>query len=155
TRSSPRDARTRRWRRASFTTTSIRCRSPKSTWRNAAWRCGFEIADCRRRPDNTSILPYLIRILARIAMATADVPAVEQQPAGAKDPEVNNLFRVVMKHGGSDLHLKAGLPPMMRLKGVIRRMDMRPLSQEDMERLLLPTLKGEQRQILDTTGGVD
>jgi twitching motility protein PilT len=91
-------------------------------------------------------------------MATADVsPALEPQPApdGRKEPEVNKLFRVVMKHEGSDLHLKAGLPPMMRLKGVIRRMDMRPLSQEDMERLLLPTLKGEQRQILDTTGGVD
>jgi twitching motility protein PilT len=92
-------------------------------------------------------------------MATADVsPAVEPQvvPADARrEPEVNKLFRVVMKHEGSDLHLKAGLPPMMRLKGVIRRMDMRALSQEDMERLLLPTLKPEQRKILDETGGID
>src|ERR1700732_3415211 len=72
-----------------------------------------------------------------------------------KEPEVNKLFRLVMKHQGSDLHLKVGQPPMMRLKGDIRRMDMRPLTQEDMERLLLPQLKEKHRKILDDEGGVD
>src|SRR5271154_899223 len=72
-----------------------------------------------------------------------------------KEPEVNKLFRLVMKHQGSDLHLKVGQPPMMRLKNVIRRMEMRPLSQEDMERLLLPTLDGRQRRIFEETGGID
>src|SRR5262249_2013782 len=48
-----------------------------------------------------------------------------------------------------------GLPPMMRLKGTIRRMDMRPLTAEDMERLLYPTLTERQRRILDETGGTD
>jgi twitching motility protein PilT len=72
-----------------------------------------------------------------------------------KEPEVNKLFRLVMKHQGSDLHLKVGQPPMMRLKGDIRRMDMRPLTQEDMERLLLPCLNPRQRKILDEEGGVD
>jgi twitching motility protein PilT len=77
------------------------------------------------------------------------------QEALRREPEVNKLFRVVIKHEGSDLHLKAGLPPMMRLKGVIRRMEMRPLTQEDMERLLYPTLTASHRKILDDTGGVD
>jgi twitching motility protein PilT len=76
-------------------------------------------------------------------------------PDVRKEPEVNKLFRLVMKHQGSDLHLKVGLPPMMRLRGDIRRMDMRPLSQEDMERLLLPCLNPQQRKILDEEGGVD
>src|ERR1700680_2799274 len=80
----------------------------------------------------------------------------EKAPAEARrEPEVNKLFRMVMKHEGSDLHLKVGLAPMMRLKGDIRRMDMRPLTQEDMERLLLPTLSPRQRKILDEEGGVD
>jgi twitching motility protein PilT len=94
-------------------------------------------------------------------MATADVdqpiPA-EPQPSASpklKEPEVNKLFRMVMKHEGSDLHLKVGQPPMMRLRGDIRRMDMRPLSQEDMERLLLPTLDIRKKKILDEEGGVD
>src|SRR3954452_15458711 len=87
-------------------------------------------------------------------MATA-----ESEPKVAaelkKEPEVNKLFRMVMKFEGSDLHLKVGQPPMMRLKGDIRRMEMRPLTQQDMERLLLPTLSPKQRKILDDEGGVD
>src|SRR6516225_2825468 len=95
-------------------------------------------------------------------MATADVQSSEPEdlkvatePLAKKEPEVNKLFRLVMKYEGSDLHLKVGLPPMMRLKGDIRRMDMRPLTQEDMERLLLPCLTARQRKILDEEGGVD
>jgi len=51
--------------------------------------------------------------------------------------------------------LKVGLPPMMRLKGVIRQMEMKPLTQEDMERLMFPTLGERERQILQDTGGID
>ena len=72
-----------------------------------------------------------------------------------REPEVNKLFRMVMKHEASDLHLKVGQPPMMRLRGDIRRVDMRPLTQEDMERLLLPNLKERHRKILEDEGGVD
>jgi twitching motility protein PilT len=72
-----------------------------------------------------------------------------------REPEVNKLFRMVMKHQASDLHLKVGLPPMMRLRGDIRRMDMRPLTQQDMERLLLPHLSERQRRILEEEGGAD
>jgi twitching motility protein PilT len=87
----------------------------------------------------------------------ADEPvAVAPSPKGpAKEPEVNKLFRLVMKHEASDLHLKVGQPPMMRLRGDIRRVDMRPLTQEDMERLLLPHLNARQRKILEEEGGVD
>src|SRR5262245_48538260 len=53
-------------------------------------------------------------------------PAPPAEPK--KEPDVNKLFRMVMKFEGSDLHLKVGLAPMMRLRGVIRRMEMRPLS---------------------------
>src|SRR6478609_3975827 len=74
---------------------------------------------------------------------------------GQKEPEVNKLFRLVMKFEASDLHLKVGQPPMMRYKGDIRRVDMRPLTQEDMERLLLPNLSPKHRKTLDDEGGVD
>ena len=81
---------------------------------------------------------------------------VTKEPVKAKrEPEVNKLFRMVMKNEGSDLHLKVGLPPMMRLKGAIRHAAAPPLNQEDMERLLFPTLSEKQRKIFDETGGVD
>src|SRR5262245_22949305 len=73
----------------------------------------------------------------------------------AKEPEVNKLFRMVMEFEASDLHLKVGQPPMMRLRGDIRKTDMRPLTQEDMERLLLPHLRPNHRKILEEEGGVD
>jgi twitching motility protein PilT len=91
-------------------------------------------------------------------MATVDeeIKNESRQPAEVRrEPEVNKLFRMVMKHEGSDLHLKVGQPPMMRLKGTIRRMEMRPLTQEDMERLLLPSLSEKHRRILEEEGGVD
>src|SRR5262245_59251332 len=72
-----------------------------------------------------------------------------------KEPEVNKLFRMVMKHQASDLHLKVGQPPMMRLRGDIRRTEMRPLTQEDMERFFYPILKQHHMKILEEEGGVD
>jgi twitching motility protein PilT len=78
-------------------------------------------------------------------------PAVDPK----KEPAVNQLFRLVMKHEASDLHLKVGQPPMMRIRGDIRRMEMRPLTQEDMERLLVANLAPKHRKILDEEGGVD
>ncbi|GIW78217.1 MAG: twitching motility protein PilT [Gemmatales bacterium] len=82
------------------------------------------------------------------------VPATPQRPP-LREPEVNKLFRMVMKHQGSDLHLKVGQPPMMRLNNRIRRTEAKPLTQEDMEKLLLPTLKEDQLKTLKETGGVD
>jgi twitching motility protein PilT len=88
------------------------------------------------------------------APLTPPAPAAPVAPGG-REPEANKLFRMVMKYEASDLHLKVGQPPMMRLKGDIRRMEMRPLTQEDMERLLLPLLTPKQRKVLDDEGGVD
>ncbi len=92
-------------------------------------------------------------------MAVADLDSVGEEdraPADARrEPEINKLFRMVMKHEGSDLHLKAGLPPMMRLRSAIRQMEMRPLSAEDLERLLWPILTERCKKLLEDTGGAD
>jgi len=77
-------------------------------------------------------------------------------PAEArKEPEVNKLFRAVMKHEGSDLHLKAGLPPMMRHKGIIKKMDLPPLTQDHIERLLMPIMTQKSQTVFEETGGCD
>ena len=77
------------------------------------------------------------------------VPDPKAAAEPKKEPEANKLFRMVMKLQASDLHLKVGQAPMMRLKGDIRRTEMRPLTQEDMERLMYPLLTQKQRKILD------
>ena len=71
------------------------------------------------------------------------------------EPPLNQLFRSVMLHEASDLHLKAGLPGMMRLRGVIQRMNTKVLTQEDMEKLIYPVLTEKQRKKLEEEGGAD
>lgn len=89
-------------------------------------------------------------------MATAEMMSEPKAPAQLrKEPEVNKLFRAVMKFEASDLHLKVGLPAMMRLKGVIRRMDSPPITEEQMEQLLFPIMTPRMRKILEETGGAD
>jgi twitching motility protein PilT len=92
-------------------------------------------------------------------MATADLEqVVDEQRISAeprREPEINKLFRMVMKHEGSDLHLKVGLPPMMRLKGIIRTMEAPLITAEGMERLIFSIMSPHHRKILEDTGGAD
>ena len=70
-------------------------------------------------------------------MATVIEAPVEEM---ANEPEANKLFRMVMRFKGSDLHLKVNTAPAMRLAGVLRLMQLPPLSSSDMERLMFPLL---------------
>src|SRR6185369_1263504 len=88
-------------------------------------------------------------------MATADMEDLRPAAEGKREPKINAFFRAVMKHEASDLHLKVGLPPMMRLKGVIRKMDAPPITEEGMEKLFFEIMTPKQRQQLDDTGGAD
>ena len=71
------------------------------------------------------------------------------------EPQINQLFRTVMLHKGSDLHLKAGLPGMMRLRGVIQKMNTPVLTQETLEKLIIPIMKEKDKKVLEDTGGAD
>ena len=71
------------------------------------------------------------------------------------EPQINQLFRTVMLHKGSDLHLKAGLPGMMRLRGVIQKMNTPLLTQETLEKLIYPIMREKDKKVLEDTGGAD
>src|SRR5436190_24194660 len=88
-------------------------------------------------------------------MATADMEDLKPAAEIKREPKINVFFRSVMKHESSDLHMKVGLPPMMRLKGVIRKMDHPPITEEQMERLFFEFMTPKQRTTLDETGGSD
>jgi twitching motility protein PilT len=85
-------------------------------------------------------------------MSTIVETPVDAMP---NEPEANKLFRMVMRFKGSDLHLKVGMAPAMRLAGVLRQMQLPPLSATDMERLMFPLLSERQKTILEETGGID
>src|SRR5947209_14012315 len=89
-------------------------------------------------------------------MADDQMEIEKKAPAEArKEPPVNVFFRTVMKHEGSDLHMKSGLPPMMRHKGIIKRMDHPPISDEQFQQLMYPLLSAKQKHIFEETGGID
>lgn len=69
--------------------------------------------------------------------------------------EVDKLFRALVKHEGSDLHLKVGRPPMIRVKGQLMPLNRPPIEAEEMARLLFPLLDERNRAIFDENGGAD
>jgi len=69
--------------------------------------------------------------------------------------KLERLFSAAAKHNASDLHLKVGKPPLLRIAGDMRSLEMEPLTPEDTERLISPMLSENQHKHLDKLGGVD
>lgn len=72
-----------------------------------------------------------------------------------RELEVDKLFRALVKLEGSDLHLKVGRPPMVRVKGDLRPLSRPPIDNEEMVRLLVPMMDDRNRRIFEETGGAD
>lgn len=68
---------------------------------------------------------------------------------------IEEFLEKVVEEGGSDLHISAGLPPVIRVDGVLRRLDNPPLSPDDVETLLFPMLSNEQRRKLEQDWELD
>lgn len=95
-------------------------------------------------------------------MATVAENGASSGPAKpAKELEIDKLFRALVKVEGSDLHLKVGMPPHVRVKGTLRPLNRGPIDDEEMTRILFalidsePRLKDRRREIFDRDGGVD
>jgi len=69
--------------------------------------------------------------------------------------EVDKMFRALVKLEGSDLHLKVGRPPIVRVDGTLRDLSRPPIDREEMVRLLFPMMDKRQRKIFEEEGGTD
>lgn len=69
--------------------------------------------------------------------------------------EVNKLFRACVKQEASDLHLKVGKPPMVRVSGTLRPLNRGPIEDEEMVRMCYPLLNERNRKIFEHDGGAD
>jgi twitching motility protein PilT len=72
-----------------------------------------------------------------------------------QDIEVDKLFRACVKLEASDLHLKVGKPPMVRVDGSLRPMNRGPIEDEEMVRLCFPLMNERNRKIFERDGGAD
>ena len=59
---------------------------------------------------------------------------------------IDDLLRMVVQRDASDLHLRAGEPPILRIHGDLKRTDLPRLTAEDVKNLLYAILNKERRQ---------
>lgn len=69
--------------------------------------------------------------------------------------EVDKIFRALVKLEGSDLHLKVGNPPIVRVSGTLKPLNRPPIENEEMVRLLVPMMDDRNRRIFEEEGGAD
>ncbi|KAA5545508.1 PilT/PilU family type 4a pilus ATPase [Roseiconus nitratireducens] len=69
--------------------------------------------------------------------------------------EVDKIFRALVKLEGSDLHLKVGQPPMVRIGGELKPLNRGPIDSEEMVDLLLPMMDERNLLIFEEEGGAD
>ena len=69
--------------------------------------------------------------------------------------EVDRLFEALVKLSGSDLHLKADQPPIIRVKGSLQPLKHPKIDDARMRQLCVPIMSERQRKIFEEEGGVD
>ena len=82
-----------------------------------------------------------------------DIPPKSE--ADGEELEVDKIFRQLIKHEGSDLHLQVGKAPILRVKGSLRELQMEPIDSEKMKQLFSPMMDARSRKIFDDEGGTD
>ena len=71
----------------------------------------------------------------------------------ATDLSVDKIFRAVVKLDGSDLHLKVGQPPYVRVAGSLRPLKHDPISPHEMRDLCFPLMDERNKNIFAEEGG--
>ncbi len=70
-------------------------------------------------------------------------------------PAIFKYFEAVRRMKASDLHLKVGLSPRLRIDGAIVAVNSTPLTQETIEKLIFEILDDEQKQQYIRDGAID
>ncbi len=68
---------------------------------------------------------------------------------------IRKLFTLAQKYGASDLHLKAGSPPIFRVKGEIRELDTGALTKQQVHEMLYSVLTDTQKEKFERENDLD
>jgi len=63
--------------------------------------------------------------------------------------DISELLAFSVKNGASDLHLSAGVPPMIRVHGDVRRINLPPLAHADVHSMVYDIMNDGQRKIYE------
>ncbi len=81
-------------------------------------------------------------------------PVLSAGGRGAFAP-IEDIMRLTVESGASDLHLSVGTPPVLRIHGRLVRLETRALFAEDTDNIATELANGEQIHKLRTEGTVD
>ena len=65
--------------------------------------------------------------------------------------DISELLAFVVKNKASDLHLSAGLPPMIRVHGDVRRINLPPMEHKDVHAMVYDIMNDAQRKTYEET----
>ena len=85
----------------------------------------------------------------------ADEDLAQSFLAEREELEVDKYFRALVKLEGSDLHMKVGQPPIVRVDGTLKQLNRGPIDRQEMVDLLFPMLNERTRVIFKDEGGCD
>ncbi len=71
---------------------------------------------------------------------------ISTQSNSGNEPGLNKFFRAAVKTQASDLHLKVGQPPKLRVHGQLRSTTGEPISEEGMEQMVFEILSPAQKE---------
>src|SRR5436190_7028572 len=92
----------------------------------------------------------------RILLDNRGAPPRRLTPPGTKTPmDIAELLAFSVKNKASDLHLSAGLPPMIRVHGDVRRINLPPLEHKDVHGMVYDIMSDSQRKTYEETLEID
>jgi twitching motility protein PilT len=81
--------------------------------------------------------------------------SADAESLSIEDVHIDDLLRMTVEKGASDLHLSVGLPPMVRVDGRLYPLPFAPLNPRDIQRLVYDILTGDQIQRFEKTKELD
>ena len=69
--------------------------------------------------------------------------------------DISELLAFSVKNKASDLHLSAGLPPMIRVHGDVRRINLPPLEHKDVHGMIYDIMNDSQRKVYEELLEID
>jgi twitching motility protein PilT len=97
----------------------------------------------------TRVAPLTVRAIG------ADLRCDEEEPALADCPELNDILRCANELDASDIHLVAGLPPMVRTRTMMQALPLADLSAEGMAYILESITNATQQARFESSHDLD
>ena len=84
-----------------------------------------------------------------------DSIVMEPPQERAGEAKVEKLFKIMVRQGASDLHLKVGQPPVLRISGLLRALKSDPLTDSQIQKLFYEIMEPHQIKIFEEVRSFD